>query len=110
MGSAAIFGEVADLAVDGFADAVSTGAAAAGAELRCGRLGTRLPKCALIRFGISFWRDCNAWKNIAALFICQTFATCGFFSAVFISSAPFWLAAASSSGVRANPKWRKESL
>src|SRR5215470_10071645 len=61
IGRAAIFCDGACL---GSAEAVVVGVAgaAAGTE-ETFRDGTRLPRCALIRLGISFCRDCSAWKN-----------------------------------------------
>src|SRR6266404_4890896 len=72
--------------------------------------GTRSPRCALIRFGISFWRVCKALKKSEAFVICQFFATCGSLRALANSSPAFLLAASSSAGVRAKPKCLKVSL
>src|ERR1700720_619245 len=55
---------------------------AAAVAWRFGICGTRLPRCALIRLGISFWRDCNACRKRAAFDICQAFASCGFLRAL----------------------------
>ncbi len=65
---------------------------------------TLSPKCAAIRFGISFWRACNAERNSVAL------ASWVLYGELFSNATAFALAACSSSLVRANPKCRNVSL
>ena len=76
----------------------------ASVDFRSPMTGTRFPRCGLIRFGISFWRvsrPSGTGPRCQLILIRRI---------VQQSEWPLALAAFSSSGVRAKPKWRNVSL